>query len=192
MKLEDYLKGIRNCPDEKIEFTDSAGKLVEKPKLTAEFGVYDNFPVFLKVKNFPYYLRELQTLNEFGELTIRDSEIIDGRQVKIAESSLIQVQMCIMPWLEINFIPGDGNEDEKTEILRRTCGMADYNTTIVLHPTKNEGSAKPQTIRNLAAAIEAIGEHALKNRIPIFLPKSIAWCYPHDDYSRIAFFNPEE
>ena len=43
MELEEYLKGVRECPD--ADATLSRGRVVTL--LTAEYGIYDNWPIVL-------------------------------------------------------------------------------------------------------------------------------------------------
>ena len=46
MKLQNYLDALKNCPDEEVRTQDSCEQKVHR--LTADFGVYDNFPIFLR------------------------------------------------------------------------------------------------------------------------------------------------
>lgn len=45
MELEEYLEGIRNCPDEDLTDRKNGGMFVSR--LQRDFGIYDNWPILL-------------------------------------------------------------------------------------------------------------------------------------------------
>lgn len=63
MKLDEYLEAIRNCPDELVIFDDS-GSRRELHRLTTEFGVYDNWPIQLRV-DFDKVIKDLSVSGKY-------------------------------------------------------------------------------------------------------------------------------
>ena len=45
MDLNEYLKAIRECPDERVRSEEDGYDIA---RLTAEFGIYDNFDILLR------------------------------------------------------------------------------------------------------------------------------------------------
>src|SRR3989344_4132295 len=70
MKLDEYLKGLRECQDEYVEVD---GRTI--PMLTAEFGIYDNFSVILQVGDYNSWIENLKrNYNYLGSNKSLDAE----------------------------------------------------------------------------------------------------------------------
>jgi len=189
MNLEQYLVGIESCSDGKVELP-KINRTVSL--LTAEFGVYDNFPIFLKssleksieffMQHQNYELNGLPNNDSFsfiytpGTVIGRVKQIIwenpphyyTNNEIKHFEKQKkFNIQVMLWPY-------------QAGEIV--TLGKRMENTTWE---------------RALALVISDIGRWALAKNISLCLPQSCGWKYLTKDgprtlgeLSRIVYFEP--
>lgn len=157
MKLKDYLERLKNCPDE---------------KLTAELGIYDNWPIFLRAD----FDRMLEFFRN-GEYQFHEKFFDIWRFNFIPGTVRLQV---------INSVGGlmCGTEEER----RRQ--QTDYSMTVLLHPYYKMKMPNTSDVRALTLCVTDIAEHILQTNLPACFPNSRGWGNLKD-YSQIIYF-PDE
>jgi len=151
MKLEKYLKAIEKCPDEEIKI----GESTKNHRLTYEFGVYDNFAIFLKTD-----IKELlKYLNDSGKFVVGPMETYDKRRIHPStykpNGVILQVIDCLYYSKGIEKILKEGS----------------YNLTIMLHPADKDYNPVSWA-KTIKPVIKEIGEYIKKNNVPACLQAS--------------------
>lgn len=167
MKLKAYLEALKSCPDRLVERGEfGAGDLTHLPMLTRDFGVYDNYDIFLKAK-----LEQVAR-----ELTKRGfSYMAPERYLKTSDVAL-----------RLDSPPGYlHNLKYLSQAQKRK--VKPYPTEVIVSPTMPRGLGKDQdelvqVVRNLANAIIRIGDWVIKDKIPA----GFLWFYSSP--SRVAFY----
>jgi hypothetical protein len=173
MKLEEYLDAVRNCPDELVTSTDGS----QISLLSAEFGIYDNFPILLKVDAETMFSHlNSGNFNIFRRLVISNSNYWTANY--IPGTVILQAWDC--------FISGWATWEQlsKPDHDRQ---MSEFDFSIMLHSNQEKKIPEVSEKRALAMVVYEIGDLALKNNIPLCLPKSRGWMHKND-YSRIVYF----
>lgn len=187
MNLEQYLEGIRNCPDEIVR----VGK-DEVHRLTAEFGVYDNFPI--KARG------DIQVVDVgLQQSENYDREIVDklggGRFIRfthkitrIKPELFHSVGQGFHPWA----INSDNITPEEQEFLAKQ--RSNYNMRLMLNMPDGQWSFSMMPL--MAKIIDDVINLLSKQKIPFCLPQSFGWRYygkeDHPDLSRIVYYDPEQ
>jgi hypothetical protein len=157
------------CPDERI---------------TAEMGLYDNDPTFLKcdfqkaLKHFhesPKY--RFKELVEFGGAYHRFNFVPGTVELQVFE--------------RVGYGVTNPREEQLEESMyHHNRQKESYNMTVMLHPYQEEEMKDVHWLRALAIAKEDIAKWAVAEKIPMCFPDSVGWDYlePIKDFSRIVYF----
>ena len=180
MDLNEYLKAIRECPDERVRSEEDGYDIA---RLTAEFGIYDNFDILLRATP----VSVLRFLREAGYIRLPSEEMLehlDGYQASNPEGSVGLGFDNSVPDIGITLGKDSGELRDHQERQRR-----DFNVNLHIHPT-----IKPRELlreeRVLVSVVDEIGKWALRDKIPLCFSDSIGWNH-RGDYSRIVYFNPD-
>jgi len=176
MELEKYLQEIETCPDEE---TSVNGKITSL--LTAEFGIYDNFPILIGA-NYRKIIFDLMATKHSheqfsGEYELQPSFTSGSREINnifhyVPGTVLMQVQ--------------DRKKSERDNIESDK-----FSVGIVLHPYQ-EKRANEHWTRTIAKVITDLGKYAIKNNLPLCLPEAIGTRYLDSDHaSKIIYFNSD-
>jgi len=182
MKLAEYLRAIRECPDEKVEYTAHDGEKNRVHRLIADYGVYDNYPILLGI-DFEKLLNDVQ---RWGFTLSTDYESTD-------EDGFKRVFFNFNPTGKDNILVG---------IYNRASFLNDVLTLKDLYPN-GERHRREQNVRyrsslmlhggckQLVPAIERISEHIQDGKISACFLKSPGWG-DKSDLSRIVYFPDED
>jgi hypothetical protein len=170
MKLQDYLKAIRECPDEDVNLT---GRRI--PRLTADFGVYDNFSI--------HFNGDLaRTIFDFfWQLGLKPNAYCNGGGGNISYYFLGTNKVITHL---LNHLNRNTPEDEGERIHYEFQGQR-YNLTIMLHELGYGHQA-----RRLTASITNLAEYFVRKQIEFCMPESVGWAH-HGDFSRVVYY-PDE
>jgi hypothetical protein len=163
MRLEEYLKAIKECPDDRVKYT-VMGYPHTRHRLSAEFGISSNFSIHLKVD----YMGLNKYMNKCGDYKLIESHKIqageeDEPQLFRTKSGAITIPiMPIVPWI----LP-----------------HADYTVAMSMHPFQKKKIDDISWVRAMANAIYDFGQFILEENIPASFPDSTGWRYIdlHDD-----------
>jgi len=167
MKLEEYLKAIKECPDEMIDYTALSGMKFKNHKLTAEWGVYDNYSILLNA-NIKDVVRYLSESSKYFHQNNYPNNIGAPRFHYIPGTVIIPIHSR----------GGDWNEKH-------------YSIQITLHPYQDKKIENISFTRAIAMVIDDIGQFILKENISACIPTSRGWKYLDEkDPSRIVVHEP--
>ncbi len=184
MELEEYLKGLQQCPNDLVDFVDCTGRKISR--LTAEFGIYDNFPIALEA-NFDKLMEVLKGSYDYigiGKFTRTRKETFKYSHGGIFYTS---------PTTEIieKIFGLDKKKDLKKMIER-------LNTSLIINAPYNRGSDKNaseikklsqvEEAREIANLVIDIAKISIDNKFPLCLLRSTGWNHK-EDYSRIVSYN---
>jgi len=171
MKLEEYLKAIKECPDEMVRYTVQ-GFPHTRHRLSADFGINSNFSIHLKVD----YLGLNKYMNKCGDYKLLETHKIqveeeDEPQLFSTKSGAITIPIMFLDsWLRSG---------------------EDYTVSINLQPFHKKKIDNIPWIRAMANAIYDFGQFILEENIPASFPDSIGWRYSDlHDYSMIVVHEP--
>ncbi len=178
MKLDDYLRAIEECPDEMVKLTSglSSGRTVHR--LTADFGVYDNWPILTNAD----YRKVVEDLRKSGKWISPEEGKCDGDRHRYwfhyaPGTMVIQLQ---------NWIPSiDCNRGLHGEEQRKL-----FNMGFCLHPYQEKKYEGVSRYEAQIRAIKDIAEYLKSNNFPFCFPKSRGW-KNLDDVSQVVYW-PDE
>ena len=177
MKLEEYLTALKNCPNNKVLHKVRDNE-IEISKLTAELGIYDNWPIFFK--------EEFNKINNY----LKESDKFKLEYIKEHKDG---------PFSYYSYIPGTVNAQVLGWIPEAFCGgteqdkakqAKEYCSAITLHWQQIKEMKNVDPARALATAASDILKYAQKNKMNICLPKSRGW-NNLNDYSQIIYHSPK-
>ncbi len=180
MNLEEYLGALRTCLDESESFDLVHGAYTQhatEHKLTAEFGVYDNYPIFLSAQ-IEDVVRYLQDSGKYGLEEIRKTEYGERYYFNYAPGTITVEVFKGIPFFSCT---GDDAERKRQD--------EEYCMTIMLHPYQEKKISGISDSNALAKAILDLGKCILENKIPACFPKSRGWKHL-EDYSRMVVHTP--
>jgi hypothetical protein len=161
MKLEDYLKAIKECPDE---------------KLTKEFGIYDNFPIFVNAD----FHGIVKHFSEFGNYHIAGSGEVQ---------SYLLTEVHYNPGTVIMTIYNRETDMAKTRHHNVLSGV--YAVQLTLHPYQKKKIENVPWLRAIAMAVDDIGQFLIKENIPACMLNTTGWDYLNtDNGSRLVVHEP--
>jgi hypothetical protein len=181
VEITDWLAAVRQCPDERVKEPDGT-RLISR--LTADFGLYDNWSVVLKA-DFATVARDFLTSpNEF----VTGSYI--AQENKPTREELVQ-QLDTIRHFELDYAPGEIIITFRDWVggLWEQYGE-DYDVMIMLHPYQTRKIPGKTGHRVLAEVNEDVCHYAMKRRFPFCLPDSSGWYFP-DDASRTVKWSPK-
>ena len=172
MNLEEYLMGIRNCLDELVAVPSTTQRI---HKLTAEYGVYDNFPTLLKTD----FQKVEDYFNSSGFFSLKHK----GGSIlfKWGDGPIItELHECVSP---CDLTLGEQTEEREQHRQRQ---LSTYVLSAVLHFETDCFSHKDMPF--YAAVIDLLSEDLIKKQgIPACFPRSMGWKHPNK-FSRIVYF----
>ncbi len=192
MRLEHYLRGLFQCPDEEVRFC-LLGEEVCEHRLTAEYGIYDNFPILLNSNEdgIPllkriFVLKLLADMKKKGyEERIQDSKT-DFRIYLINQRNTVKVRFRGSEALGEPFTTFCENDDEET-LKHRDKQIRGYDTVLSLHTNTSEFPV----MRDYAEVVVDICKLAKKHRIGLCLPHSRGWAHDND-LARTVYYKPRK
>ena len=176
MKLEEYLWQLKLSSDENLK---------------SEWGVNDNFPIFLRADS----VKILSYLNHSSLYLHSDKNNYFGVNREIYHFAQGKVKLQIFDFLSqwSHTIISPDNQTEST--FHHNKQKENYNSTITLHildPNKPAVTLEkiPSLLRPLAEAIDDICQWAITENIPLCLPLAGPERVSHKpkDYSQIIYF----
>lgn len=183
MNLDAYLKALEECPDEYVEIDSTNG--TDTPtkrsihKLTAEFGVYDNWPIFLNAdfKNAVDHLTnsDYTMIDTFGE-----GEIIKHIMHYIPGTVELRIMNFFPSGLATGYISEEGKEHFQRQEANFTMGL-------ILHPYQKKKIKDISETKAMTLVIKDISAYAKKEGTALCFPNSIGWNHSRD-YSRIVYY----
>lgn len=190
MKLEEYLQAIRECSDEFVlevineelkKHLPPESKPRQIHKLTAEWGIYDNWPIFLNA-HFDEVFRQLE---KSGNYQLQETTGTSFQTKHMFNYIPGTVLLQVFNWIPPFFVFGSKEDKQKQQ--------RDYNMTIMLHPYQKRKIGQVHDIRALANVVDDIGKLIIREVLPACMPYTIGWNYLSDnDYPRIVYYNPNE
>ena len=172
MNLDEYLVGLKNCVDDEVKI--KSGRIVSR--FTAEFGVYDNWPILLRAEVEDV----VKALQEHEKFSFKDTIYFEGKRHLFSYiPGTVELQV-------LNSAGGffcNGNEEE---IARQ---QSEYDITLLLHPYLENKIENVSDTKAMTMAINDLANYIKENNIPACFPLSTGW-NDIDDYSRIVRFDP--
>lgn len=165
MKLEEYLKAIKECPDEKVTLDGRACH-----KLTLQYGIYDNFQIHTKadydkvVEDF----RKNPNWRQRGK-SKHDDGTLNNTFNYVPGTIMIQIQNSVPDYREIY-----------PEILPEF-----FNMRFLLHPYQERKIERLSEFKALAIAVSEISNYLRVNNFPIFFPESKGPTKKHGSLQRV-------
>ncbi len=171
MHLDEYLEALGKSPDDKLK----------------EFGVYDNFTVFMNsdFKRTKEHLARQFNLNFEYPDTYSDRT----RLIFLQFSDECGGGTLTCP------VSHERLADHKEGLIHLNKQRTNYTITLVLHP--NPESREREYYRAMAGVISQIGQFILENELQICIPNYARESSKfedglhHYDYSRIVYHNPQ-
>jgi hypothetical protein len=177
MDLREYLEKIRNCPD---ELRTHEGR--EIPLITYEFGIYDNFPILLQA-DFDKVLEYL-TAEKFAKVWECDRDLPKRRIGLHYIPGTVELQVAESIYGAVTYpnkeLPGSADHNYRQE--------REFNMSIMLHPYQKRKIENLPSTHALARVIGEIGDYAIRNNLPLCIPRSNGWGH-ESDLSRIVYFS---
>ncbi|MBS3056990.1 MAG: hypothetical protein J4473_06175 [Candidatus Aenigmarchaeota archaeon] len=178
MELNDYLRELKNCPDD---------------RLTGEFGISDNWPILLGT-GVDRVVKDLEISGKFrliysgidmSSCLTRGFNYVPGTVYMTVKQGVTKASHFDKKRLE-NF----ENRYSTTLTIQDWQG---YESSLVSEGKRMEGVGRKKAI---ALAIEDIAGYIIEQRIPACFP----WSYGHahkdsyfqGDMSRVVVYRPEE
>mgnify|MGYP003975833857 CR=1 FL=1 len=217
MKLEKYLKEIRECPEEIIDvpkaYSEESG-WKQMHKLAWDYGVRDNWPIFLNT-DFQAFIRKLKDTGNYVNfessrngkritcdyapgtinLQIFDDSPLDMFTstgfvfpviLKKDQSNLSEKEKKFMKKYKID-------ESVKEEILYHSNKQYnDYKISILLNNYQDKKILEMHDKRAFSKVIQEIGKLAIEERIPLCFPYSGPEISKKFDYSEVVYHEPGE
>ncbi len=174
MELEEYLKALRECPDD---------------QLTDELGIHDNWPILFDadLDSVVGYLSQHSNYKH-----VEEGKGHRGDVVHVFYFVPGTVELDVFGSIRAIDTTYFGRDEGKKGIETRRQ-MKDYKTTIMLHPYQEVVVEGIGWRRVVATVVEGIGELAIREKIPICMPSTIGWKYlktREREYSRIVYHVP--
>jgi len=171
MKLEEYLKAIKECPDEMVRYKVQ-GYPHTRHRLTADYGINSNFSIYLKVD----YLGLNKYINKCG-----DYKLLEPYKIQVGEEDEPQLFSTKSGAITIPIMP----------LASWLRSGKEYTASINLHPVHKKKVDNIPWLRAMANAIYDFGQFILEENIPSEFPDSIGWRYIDlHDYSMIVVHEP--
>lgn len=174
MSIQNYLKSLKECPDDKVNVGEQ-----ELDRLTAEWGVYDNWPILVNA--------EIQSLIEHlstcGKYKLVKKQTEDTGEVFILDyiPGIIKLKVRNIHTFDTT---GHGYAETPEEIIHSEKQISNYNLTIVLYPYQEKNN--PRQYRVMAEVIEDLANYFMQNKMKFCFPKSTGRLR-EDDLERIVY-----
>lgn len=185
-ELRAYLNALRNCPDGKVEFLTPWRSKLLIDKITAELGVYDNYPILLKAER----KRLREDLIGKGYL-IPETVSEDPRQhndrtlFSPTRKVILKLHQPLLEALCTGYENGANRSEEEESHFQRQ--ISQYKMGITLYNAHYEVARQLVPVKDIADTIIDLGDYILKNSISSCFPESGGWVHRHD-FSRIVYF----
>ena len=154
MKLEEYLRALETCEDE---------------RLTTELGVYDDWAILLRT-NFEKVVKYFQESGKYkpvyGLIEIGHTKYTEWLFDYVPGTVIVRIFDHIPPKVQVIFY-GVASRSERRKYLQRQ--QIDYNVTLLLHPHQKRRVKDVHPYRAMAIVIKEIGQYIQRERIPYVL-----------------------
>jgi hypothetical protein len=193
MNFKKYKERVLKCP---LEYARLPSSYSENSLflLTAETGIYSNFPVLVHTKSLGFPIIERPEIQRLiarlarKEYTANEINLSVQNRIRILNqerSVLIQGQN-LEDELQV-YMTGGYHPEGKDVLSHRTRQIRDYNILFMFHPEGNYyGLAENQ---KLAPAVIDFCEALILERLPFCLPRSMGWNH-ENDLSRVVYYKP--
>lgn len=184
--LEKYLHELARC-QELLKGVALHARPAAALELTAQYGIYDNFPVLLRADH-ETVSRDLAGCMDFAfarDLGAGTTEYSfnPGTVVCILHAGAESV-----PGLATGNVRGESSRNlQELQHFRFQGGT--FSTAMMLHPYQERKIPGTDWRMAIAQAVQAIGEYALRTRTPLCFPESRGWDHL-DDFSRTVYYLP--
>jgi len=183
MELDEYLKALTECPD---EFVLLNGQNRPIQRLTADFGVYDNFPILLSA-DYDEVIKDL--INSTSSTSLFSGQYGFDHDSKMVKASEINKIFLYVPGSVKFQVYNWAAQDISCISLRDVYSR--FNMTLKLHTYSKKQVEGLNWERVFANVITDIGRYAQKKEISLCFPSSRGWS-AEEDLSRIVFYKPKE
>lgn len=178
MRLEQYLECLANCPEKRAK---ADGRLL--PLLTTKYGVYDNWPIFLK-EDFDTFIRYLVDSGNY--IQREDSRPEQERfRFNYRPGTIVLQAMNYIPGAMTTSVREPFPKHPKDNIHSKRQ-RSEYNMALILHPYQKNKIANLHWTRAMASVIQEIGQYAIQSNTSLCFPNSIGW-KNLEDYSQIIY-----
>lgn len=186
MRIERYVKGLRECPDKYVEVDGEP-----LPLLTAEFGIYDNFPVILQIENYNLWIKNLkENFNHLGQIESHNAERFTYYENPAVFYTLPGAETAIA--LGLGTSESDGDKEIEGGIKKYNASLI-INTPYRWDPQNSEDLRRKKFLeshRSIANLVIDLSHFLRDNKIPFTFLRSMGWSHA-EDYSRIVVYNPK-
>ena len=179
MNPDDYLKLLKECPDYKVQVGEQ-----ELDRLTAECGVYDNWPILVN-SNIDSLVEHLSNCGKY-RLVKKQTENTGEVYIFDYIPGIIKLKVRN---IHVYDTTGHGYTDNSEEIKHSKRQLGTHNLTIVLHPYQEKNN--PKQHRVMAEVIEDLANYFMQNKMNFCFPKSIGKLHP-DELERIVYYESGE
>jgi len=157
MKLEDYLKAIKECPDEMVRYKSNGEKRLGH-RLSVEFGIDSHFAIYLKAD----YVGIIRYLNKSGQYLEYKPDKSIPRDAYGPQLFANLAETIILPTMSM---------DPAIKIY------VGYTAAISLRPEKQRRIDGIAWQRLMADEVYKLGQFILDENIPILMPDTIGRNY---------------
>lgn len=186
MKLEDYLRLLRECPD---EFVILEGKK-RLNRLTMEYGIYDNWPIFTN-SDYEKIIEDFKKNKKWKhKSSSRQENEKDINNVFYYNPGvmIVQVQNRV-PYCDCTHDENGFHKEKQKEL---------FNMGFCLHPYQEKKIEGVSEYRAQIIVINEIADYLRANNFPLCFPRSLGWVnrnssqvvyWPdelHDEMQRLA------
>jgi hypothetical protein len=190
MRIEEYLSGIKECENVFVEQTikDHTKKI---PKLTFEYGIYDNYPIFFHKE--PDAFRDIMLKNEqYVEDGIPSEpgsyikHVPTGNQINLYRAP---IRAQLLKWASSGgTMWAYGLDTDPLKIEHGIKQLKDYDGLMILHDRYDKEIL--ERTNSLVELVSDISEIFRANSIPFCFSQSNGWGHK-DDMSRIVYYSPK-
>ena len=177
MTPQDYLKSLKECPDGRVK----VGEL-ECDVLTAEFGVYDNWQIFVNA-DYDALINYLSTNDKYCfKERIQETE---KKERSVFDYVPGIIRLAVRNYVHVFDTTGFGypeNDEQKKHSDRQ---LKNHKTTIMLYPYQEKDN--PKQYRMMAQVIDELANYFIQNKMNFCLPKSIGKLHP-GELERIVYY----
>jgi hypothetical protein len=191
MELEEYLHGLRNCPDEPI-MPDGSNLFTNR--FTVAFGIYDNWDILLKA-DFNEVVRDLIA-------STTEQSLFLGQYKFVEDHHLNEEDEARKPFRRIfEYLPGVVvmqvirthvyEEVEEVDEGYKQFNFEQFNMSLCLHPYQKRNIEGVSSTKAMTMVISDVAEYAKKKKLTLCFPDSIERAHDKRDLSRIVYYDPQ-
>jgi len=170
MKLHEYLRALKNCPDEIIT---KGGRM--RHRLTREFGIYNNWPILL-AGNFEAFVEHLKST--------KYTQKVDGSEHFLYNPGTVR----LLVFDHVGDALTTGHGANLTEKIKKHFERQkrEFTMSIGLYILERRIAGVNQE-KVFVEVIKDISRYVLRNNLKLCFPNSIGWDNL-EDLSRIVYY----